>query len=260
VVTAIESAVRDPEIQAIIFRVNSPGGSALASDIVWRALEVAKQSDKPLIASFSNVAASGGYYVACGADSIVASPGSLTGSIGVFALRPTYQGLLDKLDIQVEHMTRGARSDLLLSSKPFSPETAQLMHDSVDAVYQLFLDRVAAGRGIAREEVEAFAQGRVWTGEQAFERGLIDGLGGLTEAMVHAKRAVGLDPDADVALVPYPPPGSILDQLSEMLRGATLELVPTARLPRIAEFLEDWLESASLGAPALVPPFVLDIR
>ncbi len=260
VVAAIESAVKDPKIDAIIFRINSPGGSPLASDIVWRAREVAKRSGKPLIASFSNVAASGGYYVACGADAIVAQPGSLTGSIGVFALRPTFHGLLDKLDIQVEHMTRGARSDLLLASKPLSAQTAARMDDAVDAVYQLFLDRVVAGREMPREDVEAFAQGRVWTGEQAFEHGLIDGLGGLREAVSRARQAVGLEPDADIALVPYPPPGSLADQLSELLRGVALQAVPSVSWPGLAGRMQEWLAAVPAGGPTLVPPFVLDIR
>jgi protease-4 len=260
VVAAIESAVKDPKIQAIIFRINSPGGSALASDIVWRAMEIAKRSGKPLIASLSNVAASGGYYVASAADSIVAPPGCFTGSIGVFAIRPTFEGLLDKLDIRVERIARGAHADLRLASKPLSPETAQLMQDSVDAVYELFVDRVASGRGMAREEVEKLAQGRVWTGEQALERGLIDGLGGLTEAVLYAKRAVGLEADADVSLVPYPPPGSLLEQLSETLQTSAPEMLPSASLPALAALVQGWIDSAPIGVPALIPPFVLDIR
>jgi protease-4 len=191
---------------------------------------------------------------------IVAPAGSLTGSIGVFALRPTFKGLLDKLDIQVERMTRGARSDLLLASEPLSEQSAQLMQEAVDDVYRLFIDRVAAGRGMERADVEALAQGRVWTGEQAFERGMIDGIGGLLEAERQAKRAIGLDPNADVALIAYPPPGSLVDQLSQAFQGSVQEWVPSTSLPAVAEVVQDWIESASLGAPALVPPFVLDIR
>jgi protease-4 len=104
------------------------------------------------------------------------------------------------------------------------------------------------------------AQGRVWTGEQAFERGLIDGLGGLSEAVAHAKQVVGLDPDADVALVPYPPPGSLADQLSELLRVAALQAVPSVSLPGLAGRLQDWLAAVPVGVPTLIPPFVLDIR
>ncbi len=260
VAAALENAANDSNIQAIIFRIDSPGGSVLASDIVWRALEVAKQSGKPVIASFSNVAASGGYYVAAGADVILAPPGSLTGSIGVFALRPVLGELLDKLDIRVERMTRGAHADLLLGSKRLSPGTAALLRDEVEAIYELFVDRVADGRKLSREEVEALAQGRVWTGEQAFEHGLIDGLGGLREAVARAKQALDLDPDADVALAPYPPPGSLADQLSEILRGVALRAVPSLSLPGLAGRIQDWLVAVPVGVPALIPPFVLDIR
>jgi protease-4 len=260
VARALEEAAADSNIQAIIFRIDSPGGSVLASDIVWRALEVAKNSEKPIIASFSNVAASGGYYVAAGADVILAPPASLTGSIGVFALRPVLAGLLDKLDIRVEHMTRGAHADLLLGSTPLSPGTAALLRDEVDGIYELFIERVAAGRKLSRDEVDVLAQGRVWTGEQAFEHGLIDGLGGLREAVARAKQALDLDQDVDIALVPYPPPGSLADQLSELLRGVALQAVPSVSLPGLAGRMQDWLAAVPAGVPTLVPPFVLDIR
>jgi protease-4 len=260
VAEALEDAAEDSDIQAIIFRIDSPGGSVLASDIVWRALEIAKRSGKPVIASFSNVAASGGYYIAAGADVILAPPASLTGSIGVFALRPVFAGLFDKLDIRVERMTRGAHADLLLSSTRLSPGTAALLRDEVDAIYELFVERVASGRNLDRAAIEAVAQGRVWTGEQALEHGLIDGLGGLREAVAHAKQALGLDPDVDVALAPYPPPGSLADQLSETLRRIALRAVPSLSLPGLAGQIQDRLATVPVGVPALVPPFVLDIR
>jgi protease-4 len=260
VADALEAAAEDPEIDAIIFRINSPGGSVLASDIIWRALEVAKQSEKPLIASFSNVAASGGYYVAAGADAILAPPGSVTGSIGVFALRPVLKGLLDKLDINVESLTRGAHADILIASQPLSPETAAILDREVQAIYRLFIERVAAGRKLDLQKVDRIAQGRVWTGEQALERGLIDELGGLSEAVVRAKLELGLDRDADVALVPYPEGGSLADQLTDTLRRVSLAVVPDSPLKSLAERVQAWLAAVPAGAPVLVPPFVLDIR
>lgn len=260
VADAIEAAADDPDIDAIIFRIDSPGGSVLAADIIWRALEVAKQSEKPLIASFSNVAASGGYYVAAGADTILASPGSVTGSIGVFALRPVFKGLLDKLDINVETLTRGAHADLLLTSQPLSPETAAIIDREIEAIYQLFLERVADGRGLDLQTVDRIAQGRVWTGEQALERGLIDGLGGLNEAVLRGKQALGLDAEADVALIPYPEDDSLIAQLTDTLRRVSLEVVPDSPLKGLAERVQAWFDAAPVGAPALVPPFVFDIR
>lgn len=260
VADAIEAAADDPDIDAIIFRIDSPGGSVLAADIIWRALEVAKQSEKPLIASFSNVAASGGYYVAAGADTILASPGSVTGSIGVFALRPVFKGLLDKLDINVETLTRGAHADLLLTSQPLSPETAAIVDREIEAIYRLFLERVADGRRLDLQAVDRIAQGRVWTGEQALERGLIDGLGGLNEAVLRGKQALGLDAEADVALIPYPEDDSLIAQLTDTLRRVSLEVVPDSPLKGLAERVQAWFDAAPVGAPALVPPFVFDIR
>lgn len=260
VADAIEAAADDPDIDAIIFRIDSPGGSVLAADIIWRALEVAKQSEKPLIASFSNVAASGGYYVAAGADTILASPGSVTGSIGVFALRPVFKGLLDKLDINVERLMRGAHADLLLTSQPLSPETAAIVDREIEAIYRLFLERVADGRRLDLQAVDRIAQGRVWTGEQALERGLIDGLGGLNEAVLRGKQALGLDAEADVALIPYPEDDSLTAQLTDTLRRVSLEVVPDSPLKGLAERVQAWFDAAPVGAPALVPPFVFDIR
>jgi len=260
VADALEAAADDPEIDAIIFRIDSPGGSVLASDIIWRALEVAKQSGKPLIASFSNVAASGGYYVAAGADAILAPPGSVTGSIGVFALRPVLKGLLDKLDINVEKMTRGAHADLLIASQPLSPETAAILDREIEAIYRLFIERVAAGRKIDLQKVDAIAQGRVWTGEQALERGLIDELGGLSEAVLRAKLALDLDADADVALMPYPEAGTLAQQLTDTLRRISLEVVQDSPLQNFAERVQIWFDAVPVGAPALVPPFAFDIK
>ncbi len=260
VADALQAAAEDPEIDAIIFRIDSPGGSVLAADIIWRAVEVAKQSKKPLIASFSNVAASGGYYVAAGADAILAPPASVTGSIGVFALRPVFKGLLEKLDINVETFARGEHAEIRVASQPLSPETAAILDREIEAIYRLFLERVADGRKLDLQQVDGIAQGRVWTGEQAFERGLIDELGGLSQAVARAKQALGLHADADVALIPYPEPGSLADQLTDTLRRVSLEAIPASSLRGLAERMQTWFEAAPLEAPALVPPFAFDIR
>jgi protease-4 len=260
VTDALEAAADDPEIDAIIFRIDSPGGSVLAADIIWRALEAAKQSGKPVIASFSNVAASGGYYVAAGADAILAPPGSVTGSIGVFALRPVLKGLLDKLDINVERMKRGAHADILFASQPLSPETAAIMDREIEAIYRLFIERVAAGRELDLQKVDAIAQGRVWTGEQALQRGLIDELGGLSEAVLRAKLALDLDADADVALMPYPEIETLAQQVTDTLRRISLEVAQGSPLQDLAERMPIWFDAAPVGAPALVPPFAFDIR
>jgi protease-4 len=257
---ALEDAAEDPDIDAIIFRIDSPGGSPLASDIVWRAAQKARDSGKPLIASFSDVAASGGYYVATGADAIVASPASITGSIGVFVLRPVLGGLFEKLEIGVESLTRGDHADLQLASHPLSPGTRERLRSEVASIYELFLERVADGRSLDRDRVDAVGRGRVWTGAQAAEVGLVDELGGLRTAVLRGKREIGLDPDADVALVGYPPPKSLLEQFDDVLRGAAVRLAPATPAADLLRRLEPWLHAAASRAPAALLPFALEIH
>ncbi len=255
---ALEDAAKDPEIAAIIFRVDSPGGSPLAADIVWRAAARAKEAGKPLIASVSDVAASGGYYVLAGADEILASPSSLVGSIGVFVVRPVFGGLLDKLGIGYESMTRGQHADILVATRPLSEGARERMVAELDSIYDTFLDRVAGGRGLSREQVHAVARGRVWTGSQAVDVGLVDSLGGLRAAVRRAKERAGIDPDADVALVPYPEPRSLVEQLDEALQQAAVVAAP--RLPALLQQLEPLVGAWSENEPLALPPFLVRIR
>jgi protease-4 len=257
---ALTQAAEDPSIGAIIFRIDSPGGSPLASDIVWRAAERAKQHGKPLVASISNVAASGGYYVLCGADAVVAPPGSLVGSIGVFVIRPVIGGLLEKLGIGVESMKRGSYADLLLASQPLDEAGRERLRKEILSLYDLFVARVADGRGLTPEQVHAIGRGRVWTGAQAMERGLVDELGGLRVAVRRAKLEAGLDADADVELVPYPAPKSLAEEIAETLLQASVRLGPSLGLPGVLRRLEPLLGALPEGAPLMVPPFVVEIR
>ena len=261
VAEALLDAAKDPEIDAILFRIDSPGGSALAADHVWQAARKARESGKPLIVSFSDVAASGGYYVAAGADAIVADPATLTGSIGVFVLRPVVAGLLEKLGIGVAALTRGAHADLYLASRPLSPGSRERLRADVEGIYDLFVSRVAEGRKLETEAVDAVGRGRVWTGEQALERGLVDTLGGLRVAAVEARKKLGLDPEADVALVPYPPPKPLAVQIQEVLRG-TLAGDPLAALglPASLQSALELLAALPEGSPLLVPPALVEIR
>jgi len=255
---ALEDAAKDPEIAAIIFRVDSPGGSPLAADIVWRAAALAKKSGKPLVASVSNVAASGGYYVLAGADEILASPASLVGSIGVFAVRPVFGGLLDKLGIGYESMTRGRYADILVATQPLSEGARDRLRVELDAIYDVFVDRVAGGRGLSREQVDAVARGRVWTGSEAVDKGLVDSLGGLRAAVRRAKERAGIDAEADVALVPYPEPRSLVEQLDEAFQQAAVMVAP--RLPAMLEELEPLLGAWSADEPLALAPFLVRIR
>jgi protease-4 len=256
---ALEEAAEDDSIDAVVFRIDSPGGSALASDNVWQATQKVRESGKPLIVSMSDLAASGGYYVACGADFVYAGPGTLTGSIGVFVLRPVLRELYEKLDIGVESLTRGAHADLLIGSRPLSPATRARLREEVDSIYDLFVERVADGRRLSAAEVDALGRGRVWTGAQAAELGLVDGLGGLRDAASRARSDLKLDPDADVEWVYFPKPRSLAEQIDEMLRGVVARATSLHPAVRLARRLEPWW-TAPEGAPVLLPPFAVEIR
>jgi protease-4 len=258
--SALEQAAEDPEIAAIVLRVDSPGGSPLASDVVWHAARRARSQGKPLVASVSNVAASGGYYVLCGADAVVAPPASLVGSIGVFVVRPVIGGLLEKLGIGFESLKRGTHADLLQATQPLDDAGRARLRREIQSVYELFLSRVADGRGMTTEQVHAVGRGRVWTGAQAAERGLVDEVGGLRAAVRRAKLEVGLAPDADVALVAYPAPRSLAEELADALSQTALRAAAPLRLPVALERIEALLASAPLGAPLAIPPFLLEIR
>lgn len=258
---AIVDAAEDPEIDAILLRIDSPGGSALASEIIWRAIGRARALGTPVVVSMSDVAASGGYYVASAADAIVADPGTLTGSIGVFAIRPVVGGLFEKLEVGVEALTRGKHADFLLSTEKLSPAALARLQTSVSDTYQLFLARVADGRGLSIDAVDKVAQGRVWSGRQAFDAGLVDEVGGLYTAARRAKVEIGLDPDDDVFLIPYPKPLSLSEQLVRAFSSASIRAVaPTFEWPAPLAQLAEAARGLPTGSPALIPPMMIEIR
>lgn len=258
---AILDAAEDDSIAAIILRIDSPGGSALASELIWRAIMRAREMGKPVIASFSDVAASGGYYVAAAADSIVSDPGTLTGSIGVFALRPTVGGLLSKMEIGIDSLTRGKHAEFLLSSEKMSPASLARLQTSVLDTYQLFLSRVSTGRGLTTEQVDEVGQGRVWTGQQALERGLVDELGGIYTAVRHAKEKVGLTADDDVFLIPFPKQKTFSEQVFSVLQSTRAQAAdPLRLLPEPMAKIAGLLTALPTGTPLLIPPMLVEIR
>lgn len=190
----IRRAADDGEVKAIVLRVDSPGGDGLASDLIWREV-VRARGRKPVVASMGDAAASGGYLVAVGADVIVAQPSTLTGSIGVFALKPDLSGLLAKLSVGREAYARGENAQLASLAKPWTPSERRAVERQIDAFYRLFVDRVAEGRKLPRAEVEPLAGGRVWTGRQAFDRRLVDRLGSLEDALALARERARLGAD-----------------------------------------------------------------
>ena len=192
IVAAVNDAANDSSIKAIVLRVDSPGGSALASDLMWYALENAK-AKKPVVVSMSDVAASGGYYIACNANKIVAEPSTITGSIGVFMGKPVVKGFYDWLGISNEYVMRGKNSGIFRETEKWTPAERTKMEEGANNIYfNNFLPKVAKGRNMDAERANSLGQGRVWTGTQAKENGLIDEFGGLEKAIDIAK-GVGLD-------------------------------------------------------------------
>ena len=194
---AIEQAAADDEVTAIILRIDSPGGSYVASDTIRRAIIRAKDAGKPIIASMGSVAGSGGYFIAMDADHIVAQPGSITGSIGVYAGKfVTRDAFSDTLGIQFDSIQTSKHSRMYSSNIPFTPEDKAKHSEWLDTIYEDFTSKVAEGRGLTRAQVEAIARGRIWSGEDALANGLVDSLGGFPETLAQARIAAGLDPDA----------------------------------------------------------------
>ena len=185
IIKALRKVVKDKKVKAIVLRVNSPGGSSLASELIWRELELTKK-EKPLVVSMGNYAARGGYYIACNADKIYAEPTTITGSIGVFGMVPNLSEFVDRIGINAEQIKTNRQATGYSAFEPMSKEFESVTQESVEQVYTVFLQRVAKGRNMKIAEVDAIAQGRVWTGKQALEKGLVDELGNLDAAIAHA--------------------------------------------------------------------------
>ncbi len=204
----VRRLAEDGGCRAIVVRVDSPGGDGLASDLIWRELREARNKGKPVVASMGDYAASGGYLVSVAADAIIAEPGTLTGSIGVFALKPDLSGLLAKLGVGVASDQRGEKARIASALKPWSPVERQMVERQVGAFYDAFVAKVAEGRALSRAEVDRIAQGRVWTGEQALSRRLVDRLGSLEDAVTLARQLAKIGDDVPARRV-EPPPGLV---------------------------------------------------
>ncbi len=203
-VSQLHKLAADDDVEAVVLRIDSPGGSALASDIIWQAVrELAAK--KPVIASMGAVAASGGYYIASGAHKIYAQPDTITGSIGVIGGKLVLGGLYDKLGVKKEILTRGTRAAMFSEARPFTPDERVAVTQMMKDVYGQFLDRVGAGRKLSRGQVEPFAQGRVWSGADALSHKLVDELGGLSAAIADARKRGKLASDAPIQILPEPP-------------------------------------------------------
>jgi len=205
VAAALKELRERGDIQAVILRVSSPGGSATASDLIWREV-VRTREQKPVVISCGDVAASGGYYVAVAGTPVLAEAGTITGSIGVIAGRATLRGLYERLGVTKELVQRGRHASLYSDYAPLGEEERARIQAEAASFYDTFVGKVVAGRQLSADAVAAAAEGRVWTGRQAWMRGLIDEVGGFEEAVAAAKRLVGLAPEAVVAIERYPKP------------------------------------------------------
>jgi protease-4 len=264
IVKALDEAGKNDKIKAVVLRVDSPGGSATASDLIWRAVT---RLEKPVIASMGDTAASGGYYVAMGADEIIATPETLTGSIGVVGGKPVVAGLYEKLGLTKEIISRGKNSGPFSVTEPFSKGQRRQFQKTLRAMYREFVSKAARGRGMEYDTLEPLAQGRIYSGRAAAEVGLIDRLGTLADAVAAARDAAGLGEDEDIEVIVLPRPKSLLEQLFggptvqsavrspiEMQLTATLaELgIPMAEIPHLRQIFRH---------PAAVwMPYKIDVR
>lgn len=269
VVAAVNDAADDNSIKAIVLRVDSPGGSALASDLMWHALENAK-AKKPVIVSMSDVAASGGYYISCNANKIVAEPSTITGSIGVFLGKPVVKGLYDWLGISNEYVMRGKNSGLFRETVKWTPEERAKMEEGANNIYfNNFVPKVAKGRNKTNEDVDTIAQGRVWTGTQARANGLIDEFGGLEKAIDIAKQLANLPADKDVKRIVLPAPRPFFEKFfgdNEDTQSSAEVRAQEALVASLPENVRRMFRYAALfdqmknGEAMLMMPFELEIK
>ncbi len=222
VVEAFAEAIDDPDVAAIVFRIDTPGGSPSAAESIRRAIKKAQEKGKPVVISMSSYAASGGYWLAAPADKIVAQPGTLTGSIGVFGGKFVLAGLWDKIGVNWETVSAGKNAGMWSSNRAFTAEELARFDAMLGYVYDAFLERVMEGRHMTREQAEAVAQGRVYTGRQAKDVGLVDELGGLDRAVAVARELAKLPADLDVPLKRFPPRKSTLEMFISLATEGAL--------------------------------------
>lgn len=265
IVEALRKANEDKQVAAIVLRIDSPGGSALASDLIWNETQVIQ---KPIVASMGDVAASGGYYIAMGADRIVATPGTITGSIGVVGGKLAMRGMLNKIGVTTETIERGKNSGLFDSSGTFTDSQRKVVLEMMEDIYAQFTEKAARGRKMPVEKLRALAGGRVYTGRQAKENGLVDQLGTLHDAIVTAKQLAGIDKDTEVKIEVLPEPTNFFEALFGSLdaeKEVRLDrgLAPLNNLvPELGEVARRayWLRRVFDQPAALVMPFELQIQ
>lgn len=256
----IASVRADSTVKAVVLRVASPGGSVVASDKIRAEIDLLRK-DKPVIASYGNYAASGGYWISNSCDKIFSDPSTLTGSIGVFSMIPDFSNTADKLlHVGVTNVGSSRHSDMYSLMRPLDDEEHAYMQKSVDEIYEAFLGNVSAGRGMSPEEIDEIAQGRVWTGSDALEIGLVDELGSLSDAVRYAAISAG-DSNADLSnwnIATYPKPLTSLEIMLETLTGSTDALAGTP-FESVGRAFRNW-DAASSGKVYARMPYVITVQ
>ncbi len=253
VAEALRSAARDESIKAIVLRIDSPGGSAAASDEIWLAAREVGAA-KPLVASMADVAASGGYYIASAADRIVAQPTTITGSIGVVLFKPYVTDLLDEVGVHTESITRGRFARYMDLTKRFDDEELALVRRQMNDIYELFVTRVSTGRGLDTQAVDRIGGGRVWTGSQALERGLVDELGGIRRAIALAAEAADVGAPDKVELVHYPKAGGIVEEILAAGAHVAAQRPAIEILEPVTRMLTAWVPPVGISTSMAVVP------
>ncbi len=258
-VAALEESRRDPTVRAVVLRVNSPGGSAFASDVIARAVARVRAAGKPVIVSMGDVAASGGYYIAAPSDAIFAEPSTTTGSIGIFGYKLDVSGLLAKLSLSTEVTTRGPHADALLPFRPWTPEERQAAQEKIRHLYEMFLSTVATGRqrsGLTVARVDELGRGHIYTGAQAKALGLVDEMGGVAAAIDRAVALSGIPLAAGEVpeLLVLPRPGaSLLKRLANFAEVSDSPPPITASLRPLIRLLGPYLFGPGEGIEARLP-------
>jgi protease-4 len=253
---ALRAAATDDRARAVVLRVSSPGGSATASDVIWREVVKVRAAGKPVIVSMGDVAASGGYYISAPADVIVAQPGTITGSIGVIMGKPVLRELFSRAGVNSEVVSAGSNATMFSLARPFSEGDWDRINTWLDAIYDDFVSKVASGRGLPEDQVRELARGRVWSGADAVANGLADEPGGLREAIAIARKRGGLPVDAPVRLFPK------LGPLDQLRPAESSEVAPAAAASLLRAAFADgcgpaWDLAASAGfqphGPLMLP-------
>jgi protease-4 len=259
----LRTLAREKSVKAVVLRVDSPGGSSFGSDVIWRAVEEVKREHKPVIVSMGGYAASGGYYVAAGADRIVAEPSTITGSIGVYGGKFSGGELMEKLGIRTTEYTRGRNAGMYSLSRPMDPVEYAALERLIGATYDQFKSKVAAGRSMDAARVEELARGRAWAGADAKERGLVDELGGFYDAVELARVAAGIGPNAAYSLMLVDPwsggDGDVVGTVLSLPRQLRQALAPRVEIPR--ELKDAWTMAALRDSHVFaMMPYALTVK